>query len=209
MLVIWGKRNYGAVEKVGKMAVKTRFGHIWYLPLFPTQSFYINTETDGGYDLKKIHWRSVLCGYLRVWMPLLFILGVLAALDGVGLLNAAVLLLSALGFIASFSLGKKFARAESEQVRTLMDKHFGIAIDPLDCKQSMAEHIDLRAREFSGAPVAEAWYRQALKDLFTAPELVELAILRARCEPLDAELQLAVRRKLDPQAANAALAGAV
>ncbi|AKU21922.1 hypothetical protein [Massilia sp. NR 4-1] len=209
MLLIWGKRNYGAVEKVGKMAVKTRFGHFWYLPLFPTQSFYINSENDSGYDLRKIHWRSVLCAYLRVWMPLLFIMGVFAALDGIGVISAAVLLLSAAGFIASFKLGKKFAREESEQVRTMMDKHFGIAIDPLDCKHSMAEHIDLRARELSGAPVAEGWYRQVLKDLFSAPDLVELAILRARCEQLDAELQLQVCRRLNPQSANAALAGAV
>jgi len=39
MVIVWGSRLYGKVDVVpGFFHVATRFGHVYYLPLIPTQS---------------------------------------------------------------------------------------------------------------------------------------------------------------------------
>jgi hypothetical protein len=67
MLFIWGKRTYGAADKVGNVSVKTMFGHFWYLPLFPKTSYYVEAKSGKAFELNGLRWRSVLFGYLRVW----------------------------------------------------------------------------------------------------------------------------------------------
>lgn len=81
MLIVWGKRTYGSVQRVENVSVKTVFGHLWYLPLFPINSYYIERKTKTAYELNGLHGRSVLCGYLRVWLPLAIFIALVTVRD--------------------------------------------------------------------------------------------------------------------------------
>lgn len=52
MIVVWGSRFYGKVDKVpGLFHVATRFGHVYYLPIIPMRSYVILGD-DAGRGVK-------------------------------------------------------------------------------------------------------------------------------------------------------------
>jgi hypothetical protein len=70
MVVIWGTTHAGKVDQVpgGMFHVVTRFGHVYYVPLFPTASFLVLEETpDGGFQGAQIpfSFKSALAGWMR------------------------------------------------------------------------------------------------------------------------------------------------
>ena len=65
-MIIYGTRLFGEVDKVpGIFAVRTRFFHVNFLPLFPTASFLM-FGPDRGVELTSVQWRSVLACWGRV-----------------------------------------------------------------------------------------------------------------------------------------------
>lgn len=202
MIFIWGKRTYGAVQKVGDVSVKTVFGHLWYLPLFPLSSHYVEAKTDAAYQLNKINWRSVACSYLRVWMPVIFLLALVFFLNDKTTprwLSLLVVISAALAFAASYVLDKKYTHAESDEVRRLMHTHFGVAVDPYHCASNLQQEIDGKMQSTSAEPLDHHWYRRTLQDAAPAAAHKELAVLRARCEQHDASLQQTALQQLAPR----------
>ncbi|MEO8551386.1 MAG: hypothetical protein ABI678_15515 [Kofleriaceae bacterium] len=74
MLIIYGRRAYGRVDAHGGEYAHTTFAHLWYMPLFPIQSYWITQEGDAplGFEI-GFHGRSVMTAYLRMWAPLVAI----------------------------------------------------------------------------------------------------------------------------------------
>jgi len=72
MLIIYGRRAYGRMDSHGGEYAHTMFAHVWYMPLFPTQSYWITQsgETPLGFEI-GFHGRSILAAYLRMWAPLI------------------------------------------------------------------------------------------------------------------------------------------
>ena len=67
-------RVFGKVDEYGGELAATKFLHIARLPLIPTGSVWLTTD-QAGYLLArpiKLHLRSVIAGYLRTWVPLLW-----------------------------------------------------------------------------------------------------------------------------------------
>ncbi|WP_166881500.1 hypothetical protein [Massilia mucilaginosa] len=207
MFIIWGKRTYGAVDKVGTTSVKTVFGHLYYLPLFPMSSHYVDFKTGNSYELTRMDGRSVLCGYLRIWMPLMLAIALVVfdILDGTlnKVLCALVMALTAVAAIGSFVYDKKVVRKESAQVREMMHRHFGVALDPYRCRSSLQADIEERVRAHSNDALDASWYKRTLDDAVSQPHLVEMAVLRARCDQHDGTLQTRALQRL-PGARKAA-----
>jgi hypothetical protein len=206
MLLIWGKRSYGAVSKVGTISVKTVFGHFWYLPLFPMTSYYVDSSNDGAFELNSINWRSVLCGYVRVWAPVALVFSCFAfSGDDVEteskVISGLLMFAAVAAFIASYVLDRKLVNPQDVQVRKLMARHFGVAVDPYACATSLQMEIDERMRAGSAMQLDDAWYKRALDDAFSPAENVELALLRARCDQHDRPLQQTALQKLTAPAA--------
>jgi hypothetical protein len=204
MICVWGKRSYGAVNKVGDVVVKTTFGHLWYLPLFPMRSYYFVAGVVSAFELKRIDWRSVLCGYVRGWVPVFFIstlIGLLGAQETGGKVAAAVLLTASLAaFIGSYLLDKKYVDQDSAKVRALMERHFSVALDPYECANNLQGEINEKMQSLSVEPLDESWYKRALNDPFGQPAHIDLALLRARCDQHDEALQGVALRKLKGRA---------
>ena len=199
IIFIWGKRTYGNVQKVGNVSVKTMFGHLWYLPLFPMSSYYFVEGSKNAFELKAINWRSVLCGYVRVWVPLVFVMSLLGfqnAHDGNQVLPAVMMLLTAGAIAASYLLDKKFTDQQAAEVRNLMERHFGVAVDPYQCAGNLQMEINERMQAVSAAQIDEHWYKRTLNDAFCSRDHTDLALLRARCDQHDASLQEIALRKL-------------
>jgi hypothetical protein len=85
MIIIWGNGLYGKVDHVpGLFYVASRFGHLYYIPLIPTESVLIldGSETSEGYRGVSIglSFKSILFAWLRV---ALLLFGVYGAVAGV------------------------------------------------------------------------------------------------------------------------------
>jgi len=68
-VVIYGLRSYGRIDAHGGEYAQTQFFHIDFVPLIPRSSFWVTQEVGGeklGFPI-KLHLRSVVATYLRVW----------------------------------------------------------------------------------------------------------------------------------------------
>ena len=84
MIIIWGKKLYGKVDRSeGEFYVKTEFGHLWYIPLVPTKSWVILEGSEDGDGWQGVpismSWKSVFVAWLRALFVLAAILGIGAA----------------------------------------------------------------------------------------------------------------------------------
>jgi hypothetical protein len=93
-VVIYGRRAYGRVHSHEGEYADTQFAHIDFIPLFPLSSFWVTQDLGNGQRMGfpiKMHGKSVLATYLRIWgLPIgigLFAAGsVTAAIVGAALL---------------------------------------------------------------------------------------------------------------------------
>ena len=76
MVIVWGQRMYGRIDKLAGSYVGTRFFHIYYLPLIPLSSWLVLEEHDKGSFLGMrvpLQLRSVLAAWLRIFGVIYFV----------------------------------------------------------------------------------------------------------------------------------------
>ena len=74
MIIVWGSKLYGKVDEIeGVGYVATQFGHLFWIPLIPFNSFFVTRDGQHDFDGTPIglHGKSVLVGYTRVFSVLL------------------------------------------------------------------------------------------------------------------------------------------
>ena len=86
MFIVWGTRNAGKVDQRDGQYALTRFGHVYWLPLFPTSAIWV-TGDGVGHEM-KLSGKSVLAGYARTWSIIAGVAGVLGAGGAVGFIAA-------------------------------------------------------------------------------------------------------------------------
>lgn len=87
-MIVYGMRHYGKVDEVDGLGyIKTRFAHIWFLPLVPLGSMFVMSEEGDGVQGLKVglSGRSVVAAWSRTWV-VLTTLGMLA-LMGFGVIG--------------------------------------------------------------------------------------------------------------------------
>jgi len=88
-MLVYGKRLYGVVDKVpGGFSVQTLFGHLWFLPLVPIESWLVFEKTREGWrgiKLESISWRSVLFCWGRAALAIAGAMCALGMLEGFGI----------------------------------------------------------------------------------------------------------------------------
>ena len=68
MIFIWGSRYMGKCDLIpGVCYVKTRFGHLWYIPLIPLNSVIVISEMEGSIRGVPIplNFKSILIAWTR------------------------------------------------------------------------------------------------------------------------------------------------
>jgi hypothetical protein len=86
MIIIWGSRMCGVVDQVPHIChVATRFGHIYYIPLIPTQSYVVLDQQGDSFYGKSIglSGKSVLVAWLRAALVVGALVSVVAAIIAV------------------------------------------------------------------------------------------------------------------------------
>jgi hypothetical protein len=129
MFIIYGKRLYGAVDQVaGAFSIQTLFGHIYYLPLIPIESWLVFAgSTDKqwrGIKLESFAWRSILFAWGRLG---LLLLAIFAGIGALGAVQETRQLVAALG-IAALCIGAliwsyRASRASYERALALVREH--------------------------------------------------------------------------------------
>jgi hypothetical protein len=143
MIIIFGNRTYGKVDQVpGLFYVATKFFHIQFLPLIPTESFLIfdGTETDNNFRGCRIplSGKSILFAWARF---ALFIAAVVAAIlaivelvrIGEGRTNWLTLTIAGVSAVASIWLfWASYRFAHASPIRALrIAQHAGIPPEAL------------------------------------------------------------------------------
>jgi len=78
MMVVWGTKLYGKVDEIeGLGHVATQFGHVFWLPLIPLNSYFVTDKGKHEFDGTPLglQMKSVLVGYTRVFSILFFFAG--------------------------------------------------------------------------------------------------------------------------------------
>ena len=71
MVIVWGSKLMGKVDVVpGLFHVATKFGHLWYLPLIPTGTFVVLSESGDAFQGVQISTslKSIAFAWLRAFM---------------------------------------------------------------------------------------------------------------------------------------------
>lgn len=76
MFVVFGTWYYGFIDRVhGLGAVRTRFFHVFFVPVYPLHS------EIAGHRLQGLHWRSVAAAYIRAALLAALLLSAFIAYD--------------------------------------------------------------------------------------------------------------------------------
>ncbi|MEI8381588.1 MAG: hypothetical protein WCJ09_15780 [Planctomycetota bacterium] len=148
MIIIWGSGLYGKVDKVpGVGHVATNFGHLYYIPLIPTQTHFVISESSSGYQSVPIgmSMKSILMAWFRTAMVfgilMLSVTSIIMFSDrhpADGIINAAIAVGCLGALIASYFV-RMCAHASYERAmdladaiglnehgRQLLDEHYGV-----------------------------------------------------------------------------------
>lgn len=82
MIVVWGSKLYGKVDEIAGLGyVATQFGHLFWIPLIPMNSYFVTDKTQHRFEGVQLGlcWKSVLVGYARVFSVLFLLAGFGAA----------------------------------------------------------------------------------------------------------------------------------
>jgi hypothetical protein len=123
-MIVYGMRHYGPVDRIENVGVvKTRFIHIWFVPLVPLGSTFIVKETDDGVQGVGVglNFRSVLVA----WSRTAALIGGFGAMS-VGALGAMGILID--GSKTGQKLMKKGAKAVSNAEAMDMASNIGMAV---------------------------------------------------------------------------------
>jgi len=214
MVIIWGQRMYGRVDRFAGSHVATRFFHLYYVPLIPLSSWLVLEEqTEGNFIGLQLplQWRSVLLAWLRVAAVLAAISGGVHYLSadhlqqyegGSGMHPAqisAILAMAAafaVGFYAYFRLGK--LRREEKAARVVYWDFAGRFVDVAlltddrrMVKQRATEELDRHLARHATSSYREApnasWRHIATRPELRDVPLLKAALTRCRVEWADAE----------------------
>lgn len=114
MVIIYGSRLYGKVDVVpGLFHVETRFGHLYYFPLIPIESFAVFSKSGDQINGVKIpmSFKSILYAWLRAGMLVASIFSLLMVVilwgsDPSSLITAGIIAASSLATWALLSFHK-------------------------------------------------------------------------------------------------------
>ncbi len=139
MIVLSGTSPRGWVDGAGGELIATQFVHVWWLPLVPLRSVWV-TGGDRRRPIGHAHrlsGRSVAAGYLRVWGPIVTIIGAATAC----LVGMAVALVA-----ASLTGWSWWARHDRSGRRVALQRPvLGSACDPLALPRRLASCLLPRA----------------------------------------------------------------
>jgi len=211
MIVVYGTRMYGRIDRCGPTFLGTRFFHIWYVPLIPIGTHLVFAEEDDGFRgvPTALSGRSVLAAYLRVWGIVGTIIAIIALVAGIS--DAAhtddlgVMIISVLvyGFGAILALTFTLAgflfigrlSAEEKQRRAIYAQYTGTHADPADLgdarmgiRQQLMGSFVHRAQGLASngyrlpADAANPWGNIAADPSVNDPDLVMQALTLARVD---------------------------
>ncbi|MEO6954188.1 MAG: hypothetical protein ABI321_20460 [Polyangia bacterium] len=213
MLIIWGQRMYGRVDRFAGSYVATRFFHIYYVPLIPLSSWLVLKDNgkDGFIGTQvPMQGRSVLLAWARI-ATLLMVLGSIPALFSIGLMAAGAIATTVLmtaacvvaAFFAWFRLGK--LSAEQKAARVVYSDFAGHFVDVALLKDQR-QPLKLRTIEELDRHLARhatSSYREApqssWREIATRPDMRDVPLLKAaltRCRLEEADAQGPQKREL-------------
>ena len=85
MIIVWGSRLYGKVDHVpGLFHVATKFGHLWYIPLIPMESYLVFAQDGKHFRGMKIGMsgKSILVAWT---MAAAVVIGLIAGIMAIAL----------------------------------------------------------------------------------------------------------------------------
>jgi hypothetical protein len=165
-VVIYGRRAYGRVHAHEGEYADTQFAHIDFVPLFPLTSFWVTQDLGNGQRMGfpiKLHGKSVLATYLRVW-ALPIGIGLFAA-GGIGTMIPGAALVA----LSMWSWTWRSRRGELALRRSDFDRvAFGSRCDPAwmtdDMRARLAASLETSHAKRDGARPPDDVARFGAKD---------------------------------------------
>jgi hypothetical protein len=149
VLIIFGTRHYGMVDRHAGQYACTRVFHLYYLPIIPLGTMWVTAEHGDAVSGHKVafYGRSIAAAFLRPWGLAFGIIGGLGSIgelddgrigSGVGLLVVAATLLA----LAIWSFRQRTVRGvRAHRERDMTRAAFGTACDPKYLPRSVVDAL--------------------------------------------------------------------
>ncbi|MGZ3419561.1 MAG: hypothetical protein ACXVEE_16925 [Polyangiales bacterium] len=195
MVVFFGVRPYGTIDRCDRVATVTYFLHAFFVPLLPLRSAIVVHDELG--EIAKIHpiglsFRSIVAAYLRIGAPVAAILLAASWWPAFWIIlrwngpTPVIVVLLALSAFAWTAVGRPSARTLAR--RRIYARVLGESIDPAELgEERETVRAELRAR-FDSLPSIDAGYREAQSSWTSMalasndPQTLAVAATRARVE---------------------------
>jgi hypothetical protein len=208
MIIIYGTRMYGRIDKFAGQCIATRFFHLYYLPLIPLSSWLVLGSAEDGQERVidiGLSGRSLGIAYLRIYGVIAAaVAGALCfgAFTGASSLEAAELVpmvvvaaaAAALATLAWVRLGQLSQEAKAQ--RAVYYDHTGLFTDPALLPKEVRGPVQERLKSLLAAraeatdvgprlldsPEEPRWIAMARSATFTDTEAVKAALTLSRLE---------------------------
>ncbi len=179
-MIIYGTNFYGKIKTVGGQAIKTRFFHLFWLPIIPLGSMFVLGEDDDnvlGFEMKP-NVLSVLLAYLRRFMGVIILGGIIIFFVEDDIEAIYVAAGPVVPWIASMILGR--ANKEEKYERILLGLATTIFGYPEWIPAEKAREImQVMENQWDEMEKAKDW-KQAISSKFAATENIPLLFSLAR-----------------------------
>lgn len=208
MVIIYGTRMFGRIDKFAGQCIATRFFHLYYLPLIPLSSWLVLGNTDDGQERIidiGLSWRSLGIAYLRIYGVIAAVVaGVLCAgaFSRASALDLAELipmgLIAGLATVAAVLAWVRLGQLSQEDKaqRAVYYDHTGLFADPALLPAELREPVRDRLKNLLAAraegtdvgprlldsPDEPRWIAMARSATFTDAEAVKASLTLCRLE---------------------------
>ncbi len=218
MVIVWGQRMYGRVDRFAGSHIATRFFHLYYLPLIPLSSWLVLEEQGDGKFVGlqlPLQARSVLFAWMRL-ASIGACIGAIAAVanamnpgarGGIGDSIGAVIYAAAAIALTVFVWGKLGKLSAQEKATRVVYSDFaGRFVDVAllgdgrgPIKQQTIEELDRHLVKHATASYRDA-PQSSWRQIAARPDVRDVPLLRAaltRCRIEWSEASGQERRALD------------
>lgn len=164
MIVFWGQRMYGKVDEIpGLGHVATQFFYLQFIPLIPTGSYFITSETDDGFQGASISLslKSIFMAWARtaiVFAALISPIFVIASMPGAGPLALISAVFAFAACVGLFYLSKTVAFINLADYDRALNLALAVGLDELG--MAMLEFQYGRISESQLQHIAERYQRE-------------------------------------------------
>ncbi|MEZ4400696.1 MAG: hypothetical protein R3B06_11790 [Kofleriaceae bacterium] len=141
MLVIYGRRSYGEIDRLGDQYAQTGFAHVYFLPIIPLGTTWVLRDLGDSAQVlpMRVSGRSIAAAYGRTWGTLVGVVGSVATVAGG--VSLATLVYGGVTVASLATWRWRTSRGDRRRAAELAQDAIGLGCDPAALTRDAARRL--------------------------------------------------------------------